>query len=189
MKITAPSPSKTIKVRSTSATTRVDWIGATQSLREIYRILMLNSRSMKDIAREMFLHDATHHGSARRAKEVGAHALVSKLMHHLYVLMVNPHEDHHELYSNRSRILCGAIMRELSNGVLPISFRANFRGMFRSYEFRAHYLSVRNIRASISHILLYTRQFSSVRSNITCNTQLARSEHKQHTGPLSTRFA
>ena len=143
--MSTPSPSKTIKVRSTSATTRIDWIGATHSLREIYRILTLNFRSMKDIARDMFRHDEKHHGSSRRAKEVGAHALISKLMHHLYVLMVTRHEDHQEaVYSNRARILCGAIMREISNGTLPISFRANFRGLFRSYalEIRKHYLPV-----------------------------------------------
>ena len=73
--------------------------------------------------------------------------------------MVNPNEDHQELYSNRSRILCGAIMRELSNGVLPISFRANFRGMFRSYEFRAHYLSVRRVLGRLTPLTheLYRR--------------------------------
>jgi hypothetical protein len=86
---------------------------------------------MKDIARKIFLHDENHYESAQRAKEVGAHALISKLMHHLYVMMVTKNEDQEE-YSNRARILCGAIMRELSNGTLPISFRANFRGMFRA---------------------------------------------------------
>lgn len=129
---TAPAKGRTVGGRGCEHKRWVDkrWIEAhvLDALRQIHGLLTVHSRSLQAVAQSLYLKDSQRLGP-RQAVKNGVHSAIVCLSQELYALLVG----REAVSSRRVRLLAAGLLRELSNGTLPIFFRQNFRGDFACY--------------------------------------------------------